>query len=97
MKKKRIIKKTNYEIIFIQQMVECVDCKRKVGKYRNSMLIHTSTHHCDQPIFECLDGNCNKKWYSLSARTKEHIEVYHGGNHSLLKVFTLKMKINFCI
>ena len=68
-------------------MVECIDCKRKVGKYRNSMLIHTSTHHCDQPIFECVGEGCDKKWYSLSARTKEHIESKHGGNYSLLKVF----------
>lgn len=66
-------------------MVECIDCKRKVGKYRNSMLIHTSTHHCDQPIFECIGEGCDKKWYSLSARTKEHIESKHGGNSSLLK------------
>uniref|UniRef100_A0A915N971 C2H2-type domain-containing protein n=1 Tax=Meloidogyne javanica TaxID=6303 RepID=A0A915N971_MELJA len=66
-------------------MVECIDCKRKVGKYRNSMLIHTSTHHCDQPIFECTGEGCDKKWYSLSARTKEHIESKHGGNYSLLK------------
>lgn len=51
------------------------------------MLIHTSTHHCAEPIFECLGDNCTKKWYSLSARTKEHIDSKHRGDISLLKVF----------
>lgn len=65
------------------RMVKCVDCGRLVGNYRNSMLIHTSTHHCSQPIFECL--GCDKKWYSISARTKEHITTKHGGDQTLLK------------
>uniref|UniRef100_A0A914H008 C2H2-type domain-containing protein n=1 Tax=Globodera rostochiensis TaxID=31243 RepID=A0A914H008_GLORO len=66
-------------------MVECSECKRMVGQYRNSMLIHVSTHHCDQPIFECLADGCDKKWYSISARTKEHIESKHGGNYAFLR------------
>ncbi|KAL3119646.1 hypothetical protein niasHT_006732 [Heterodera trifolii] len=67
------------------RMVECSGCKRMVGQYRNSMLIHVSTHHCDQPIFECIADGCGKKWYSISARTKEHIEAKHGGDFNFLQ------------
>ncbi len=28
---------------------------------------------------------CPKKWYSLSARTKEHVERVHGGDAKVIK------------
>lgn len=56
----------------------------------NSLVLHVSTHHCDDVVYECL--GCNKKWFSLSARCKEHIKSRHDGDNSLLKVKIFKTK-----
>ena len=37
----------------------------------------------DAPIYQCL--GCDKSWFSLSARYKEHINAKHNGNMSLIK------------
>ncbi|KAI1716085.1 hypothetical protein Ddc_10500 [Ditylenchus destructor] len=48
----------------------------------NSFILHVSTHHCDRPIYECLA--CNKQWFSISARLKEHFKA-HNDDMSFLK------------
>lgn len=53
----------------------------------NSLVLHVSTHHFNSAVYECL--GCNKKWFSLSARFKDHIKTKHDGNFSLLKVFII--------
>jgi len=80
--------------------VVCAECNRKVGDYLNSHLLHVSTHHFETPMFEC--NGCDKKWFSLSARTREHMKSTHNSDMSLLKdnradiMAELKLKASLC-
>ncbi|KAH7707461.1 CBN-ZTF-9 protein [Aphelenchoides avenae] len=63
--------------------IPCGECGRQVSNYVNSLVLHVSTHHCKEPIYECR--GCGKQWFSLSARYKEHIRNRHNDDMSLLK------------
>uniref|UniRef100_A0A915D033 Probable oligoribonuclease n=1 Tax=Ditylenchus dipsaci TaxID=166011 RepID=A0A915D033_9BILA len=66
----------------VSSQIACIDCGRQVSNYMNSLVLHVSTHHCEQPVYECLA--CHKQWFSLSARLKEHFRK-HNNDLSLLK------------
>jgi len=64
-------------------MLTCTKCGRSVTGYMNSLTLHVSTHHCESPIYECLQ--CGKKWFCMSARYKDHFAKHDSFDLSLLK------------
>ncbi|KAH7725712.1 Protein ZTF-9 [Aphelenchoides avenae] len=66
-----------------EKQLTCAECGRKVANFSNCMMLHVSTHHCEDAIWECTA--CDKKWYSMSARTRDHADREHDGDMSVIK------------